>query len=192
MELFSSILFFDINYLTSIVKNKLSWRSYLLTAILFFIIGLVSSMFVQIDKLSRTVIVCLVSFGSLFTFLGTLLLSYLVFTVLRLFMNFDITSKMVKDISLIGTIPILLNNVINTIMNGFFGMSPNGYVSLNHFFQSQNKFLNNFFQSINPFYIWSWMLVSIIFFKLTCSEFKFKGLPLIYALIFLGIKILLG
>ena len=88
--------------------------------------------------------------------------------------------------------PLLLNNLFNTIMNGFFGVAPNGYVSLNYFFYSQNRFLNNFFQSINPFYIWSWILVSVLFYKFTSSQINNKSLPIIYTLMFFGIKVLLG
>lgn len=192
MELLSGILFSDTDYLKMKIDEKIHWSSYFFIAILFIIIGFVSSLYIPTNDVPKKIIIFIVTIGSLLTFLGVLILSFLIFTIIKLFLNLDISSKTIKDIALIGTVPLLLNNLFNTIMNGFFGVVPNGYVSLNYFFYSQNRFLNNFFQSINPFYIWSWILVSVLFYKFTSSQINNKSLPIIYTLMFFGIKVLLG
>lgn len=192
MELLSGILFSDIDYLKMKIDKKFHWISYFFIALLFTIIGFVSSLYIPTNDVPKKIIIFIVTIGSLLTFLGVLILSFLIFTIIKLFLNLDISSKTIKDIALIGSVPLLLNNLFNTIMNGFFGVAPNGYVSLNYFFYSQNRFLNNFFQSINPFYIWSWILVSVLFYKFTSSQINNKSLPIIYTLMFFGIKVLLG
>ena len=192
MELLSGILFSDIDYLKMKIDKKFHWISYFFLALLFTIIGFVSSLYIPTNDVPKKIIIFIVTIGSLLTFLGVLILSFLIFTIIKLFLNLDISSKTIKDIALIGSVPLLLNNLFNTIMNGFFGVAPNGYVSLNYFFYSQNRFLNNFFQSINPFYIWSWILVSVLFYKFTSSQINNKSLPIIYTLMFFGIKVLLG
>lgn len=192
MELLSGILFSDIDYLKMKIDKKFHWISYFFIALLFTIIGFVSSLYIPTNDVPKKIIIFIVTIGSLLTFFGVLILSFLIFTIIKLFLNLDISSKTIKDIALIGSVPLLLNNLFNTIMNGFFGVAPNGYVSLNYFFYSQNRFLNNFFQSINPFYIWSWILVSVLFYKFTSSQINNKSLPIIYTLMFFGIKVLLG
>ena len=192
MELLSGILFSDIDYLKMKIDKKFHWISYFFIALLFTIIGFVSSLYIPTNDVPKKIIIFIVTIGSLLTFLGVLILSFLIFTIIKLFLNLDISSKTIKDIALIGSVPLLLNNLFNTIMNGFFGVAPNGYVSLNYFFYSQNRFLNNFFQSINPFYILSWILVSVLFYKFTSSQINNKSLPIIYTLMFFGIKVLLG
>ena len=192
MELLSGTLFSDIDYLKMKIDKKFHWISYFFIALLFTIIGFVSSLYIPTNDVPKKIIIFIVTIGSLLTFLGVLILSFLIFTIIKLFLNLDISSKTIKDIALIGSVPLLLNNLFNTIMNGFFGVAPNGYVGLNYFFYSQNRFLNNFFQSINPFYIWSWILVSVLFYKFTSSQINNKSLPIIYTLMFFGIKVLLG
>lgn len=185
--MFTNVISWNTDKLRSMATVTKKKRLYLIIyLILFGVCGGMAGYFTPNNLLNPIAKVVIVSIASLFNFIFI----FAVLKVISLFLKLSISNKQISYIGIIGAIPILISNIFNIICTTLFGYSKYGYTSLNYFLHSNNFILSNLYKSLNPFIIWQFVLVSVLFISLV--NIKNKYITLYVFGILLCLKVLFG
>lgn len=189
--MFTNVISWNTDKLRSMATVTKKKRLYLIIyLILFGVCGGMAGYFTPNNLLNPIAKVVIVSIASLFNFIFQIIFIFAVLKVISLFLKLSISNNQISYIGIIGAIPILISNIFNIICTTLFGYSKYGYTSLNYFLHSNNFILSNLYKSLNPFIIWQFVLVSVLFISLV--NIKNKYITLYVFGILLCLKVLFG
>ena len=187
--MFTNVISWNTNKLHNMAKATNKKKLYLIVyLVLFAICGALAGYLTPNNLLNPVAKVVIVSIASLLNFIFQIIFIFAVLKVISLFLKLSISNKQISYIGIIGAIPILISNIFNIICTTLFGYSKYGYTSLNYFLHSNNFILSNLYKSLNPFIVWQFVLVSILFVSLVNIKNKYITL----FSILLVLKVLFG
>lgn len=184
--LIADVVFGKIDDLFTFLRSdKKQWPAFFELAILFavsgFLLGLKTNMHgLQINHL---IMGALVSAGTVVGFLFSLLGFFVLFFILKLIFNLELSKSELYKIGLIGNVPNVLSTIFTTICTLLFGFNEKGYTSIQAFAGAESKPLAAFFYILDPFTISEVFFISYLVTRFTAKKKLFPVFIIIWLLI---------